>query len=170
MAAVFALAAPAASIGAAGAEPPCAALALAAVFRVVPNSAGAGNISYDLQIRNRTTRACFVSGLPVLRLLGREGKQLPTHVFAATPGRLTAVRVLLRPGGYAAARARFSPDVPGPGEPVVSPCERKAYRFRLTVPPVGGTLLGTIAPPTAVCEHGGLAFSAFIAGLHGQNP
>jgi Protein of unknown function (DUF4232) len=149
-------------------EAPCRGSQLSAVFRVVPGSAGAGNIVYVLQIRNRSTRACFVSGLPLPRLLDRAGRPLPTHVIAARPGELTAVRVVLRPGAYAAADGRFSPDVPGPGEPVAGRrCERTAYRIRLTPPPGSGTVTGRVVPPTPVCEHGGMQFSAFVAGKRG---
>jgi hypothetical protein len=82
---------------------------------------------------------------------------MPAH-----PGALTAVLVRLRLGATAKATARFSPDVPGPGEPVGKTCEPKAYRLRVT-PNGGGTLTVPIQPPTPVCEHGGMSFSALIA-------
>jgi hypothetical protein len=147
-----------------GGTPACRGPQLAATFSVVRGSAGAGNIVYALRVRNRSDSACFVSGLPQLRLLGRTGKPLPTHVTAARPGQLTAVRVVLRPGGYASASARFSPDVPGPGEGGVRRCEPVAYRVRVTAPPGGGTTTGPVSPPTSVCEHGTMSFSALVPG------
>jgi Protein of unknown function (DUF4232) len=156
-----------AGAGAAPSAPSCRGADLSVAFRGIPGSAGAGNISYVLQIRNRSHHACFVSGVPAARLLGRLGKKLPTHVLPAPPRR-TAHHVVLRPGRYAAADARFSPDVPGPGEPVVHVCERTAYRIRLTAPG-GGTTIGPIVPPTPVCEHGTMFFSVFVAGKRGPS-
>jgi uncharacterized protein DUF4232 len=131
---------------------------------VIPGSPGAGGISYMLRLRNRSSRTCFVSGLAGLRLLGKTGRPLPTKVTAAFRPGLTAVRVVLRPGHWAKAEARFSPDIPGPGEPqTTGPCEPKAYRVRITPPPGGGTLVGPVSPPTPVCEHGGISLKALSA-------
>ena len=79
------------------------------------------------------------------------------------PG-LTAVKVTLRHGKAAKADARFSPDIPGPGEPQTgAPCEPKAYKVRVTVPPGGGTLLAPVLPPTKVCVHGNMSVRALSA-------
>ena len=114
-------------------------------------------------LKNTSSRACAVTGLPLGRLLDRYGKPLPTHVRPAFPGALSAVLVRLRPGQETRATARFSPDVPGPGEPVVSGsrrCEPVAYSFRVTGQGGGATTVRLI-PPTPVCEHGALRFSAY---------
>jgi hypothetical protein len=140
--------------------PPCRSAQLAGSFSVVPGSAGAGNIVYRLRLRNRSSQTCFVSGLPRLRLLGKIGRALPTHVTPAFRPGLAAIRVVLRPGHAAKADARFSPDIPGPGEPQTrGPCEPKAYRVRITLPR-GGTLVGPVSPPTSVCEHGSMSLRA----------
>ena len=140
---------------------PCTAAQLSGVFRVIPGSAGAGNIVYALRLRNTSARTCFVSGLAGLRLLGKTGRPLPTHVAPAFRPGLTAVRVVLRPGQSARAEARFSPDVPGPGEPqTASQCEPTAYKVRVAPPPGGGTLIAPVSPPTPVCEHGGMSLKA----------
>jgi hypothetical protein len=142
---------------------PCPAASLRGTFSLVPGSPGAGNVVYVLRLRNRSSASCFVSGLPTLRLLGQRRQPLPTHVVAAHPGQLTAVRVLLPPGGYASASARFSPDVPGPGEQTEGACEPKAFFLRLW-PQGGGNLLARVRPPTSVCEHGGMTVTSFVAG------
>jgi hypothetical protein len=147
---------------------PCTGSALSGTLAGVPGSAGAGQISYNLRLHNRSARACFVSGLPVVRLLGRTGTVLPTHVVPSHPGQLTAVRVVLAANGYAAATARFSPDVPGVGEPATArQCEPTAYRARVQVPPSGRTVTVPLVPPTPVCEHGRMVFSVLVAGRHG---
>jgi hypothetical protein len=104
----------------------------------------------------------------MLRLQGLHGKPLPTHVTASQPGALTAVRVLVQPGGYTAATARFSPDVPGLGEPAAGRrCELPAYRARVVVPPSGSALVVPVRPATPVCERGSMVLSVLVAGPTG---
>jgi hypothetical protein len=138
--------------------PPCRAKDMQGRFAVIPGSAGAGNIVYALTLTNRSDEACSISGLPRVRLLGRRGLALPTHVVAARPGE-AAVLVTLRPGARARATARFSPDVPGRGEPADAPCQRTAARLRVRL--AGGGLLAPIVPPTRVCSRGLLQFSVY---------
>jgi hypothetical protein len=140
--------------GGAVAVRPCTAGQLSGTFSVIRGSAAAGSISYALRLTNRSRLTCFVYGRPGLRLLGRTGRPLPTKVVPARP-RPTAVRVILNPTRRAQATARFSPDVPGPGEPVSGrQCEPTAHKVRVTPPSGGGTLVAPILPPTPVCEHG----------------
>jgi hypothetical protein len=146
------------------ADAPCAGGSLAGTFAVVPGSAGAGNIVYALRLRNTSAAACFVSGQVGMQLLDRAGRPLPTHVRPARIGMLTAVIVRLAPGGFASASARFSPDVPGPGEGGRRACEPPANRVRVTVPPGGARLVTHVTPATPVCEHGTLQLSALVAG------
>jgi Domain of unknown function (DUF4232) len=134
---------------------------LSGSFAVVRGSAGAGNVSYALVLRNRSRATCSLSGLPSGRLLGKAGGPLPTRIRAAFPGAQTAILVRLVPRGRAHATARFSPDVPGVGEPTQGTrCERTAYRLRVNAPG-GGTTTVPIVPPTPVCEHGQLQFSTY---------
>ncbi|HWX09457.1 MAG TPA: hypothetical protein VNY33_05730, partial [Gaiellaceae bacterium] len=97
-------------------------------------------------------------GLPALRLLGAHGKSLPTNVVPDP--RYHAKTFLLRAGKTASATARFSPDVPGPGEPVTKRCEPLAYSAAVSA---GGLLFVVpIRPrPTSVCEHGRLVFTTY---------
>ena len=143
---------------------PCTGSMLAGSFKAVPNSAGAGNIVYRLRVANTGTSTCFVTGIPGLTLLNKNGRKLPTSAtFGGRPGTLTAIMVPLLPGKSAALTARFSPDIPGPGEPVLkTPCEPTAYKLRVA-PSGGGTAVVLISPPTPVCEHGGMSITGFTA-------
>ena len=148
------------------ASTPCTGAMLAGSFKAIPGSAGAGNIVYRLRVRDSGTRGCFVTGLPGVTLLDSSGHRLPTRaIFAGRPGTLTAVMVPLSPGGGSATlTARFSPDVPGPGEPVSGrQCERTAYRLRVS-PSGGGSVVVPLSPPTPVCEHGSLQLTSFVKG------
>jgi hypothetical protein len=138
----------------------CAGNQLAGRFAVVYGSAGAGNIVYKLTLKNTSATPCTVTGLPKGQLLGKTKQKLPTHVRAAHPNQLTAILVTLAPGASTHATARFSPDVPGVGEGTVGDCEPKAYWFRISAPG-GGTTTVKLVPPTSVCEHGTLSFSAY---------
>jgi hypothetical protein len=141
--------------------PPCSATQLAGNFVVIPGSAGAGSISYQLNVRYVAGPTCFVFGLPRIQLLSRLRQPLPTKVEPAFRGGLLAPRVILRPGYGAKAQARFSPDVPGVGEPVAGRnCERTAYFMRVTLGPGGATFLAPVRPATPVCEHGSMRVSA----------
>lgn len=147
---------------------PCTGAQLAGTFSVVRGSAGAGNISYRLALKNVSSGTCTVTGLPQGRLLSKAGGPLPTHVKPAFPGALTAILVRLAPGRQTFATARFSPDVPGVGEPVAGRrCEPTAYRLRVTAQGGGATTV-KVLPPTPVCEHGRLLFSAY--GTKPQQP
>jgi hypothetical protein len=150
--------------GAAGGQPQaraCTGSELAGRFAVVPNSGAAGSVSYRLTLRNTSAATCTITGLPLGRLLGRHRGALPTHIRAQQPGALTAVLVRLAPGRSTFADARFSPDVPGPGEPVAGrSCEPKAYWLRV-LPPGGGATVARLAPATPVCEHGTMSFTAY---------
>jgi hypothetical protein len=103
-----------------------------------------------------------VTGIPGLQLLDAHGRKLATHQAPAHPGELTAVMVLLAPKRAAVATARFSPDVPGPGEPQTRQCEPTARELRVS-PSGGGTLVVHVTPPTAVCEHGTMTLSVLTA-------
>jgi hypothetical protein len=141
----------------------CSGSQLTGDFTRIAGSAAAGSVSYRLVLRNTSSRECAVTGLPLGRLLDGYGRSLPTHVRAAFPGALTAVLVRLAPDAVTRATARFSPDVPGPGEPFKRgsrQCEPVAHFFRVTGQG-GGTTTVRLNPVTPVCEHGALRFSAY---------
>jgi Protein of unknown function (DUF4232) len=140
----------------------CGGTDLTGSFAVVPGSAGAGNIVYALRLRNRSGTPCSLTGTPIVELHGKAGKKLPTRIRPAHPGAQTAVLVTLQPGHRARATARFTPDVPGPGEPTGAQCEPRAYHL-VVHPNGGGRTSVAIAPPTPVCIHGTLTFSVYTA-------
>jgi len=141
---------------------PCTGDQLSGTFAVVPGSAGAGQISYRLKVVNTSSDACFVSGLPSVLLIDEQGGKLPTNATAEQPGTTTAVKVVLQPQESAVAEARFSPDVPGTGEPTAgNDCEPKAFTLHVTF--ADGSVEAPIQPPTPVCEHGALRFRVFSA-------
>jgi uncharacterized protein DUF4232 len=147
--------------GSSAATPACTGSQLAGNFAVIMGSAGAGSISYQLNVRRVSGRTCFVSGLPRIQLLSRLRRPLPTKVVRAVRQDVRPVPVVVRSGHGARAEARFSPDVPGVGEPVAGRnCERTAYSMRVWLPPGAATFLAPVRPPTPVCEHGRMALSA----------
>jgi hypothetical protein len=163
---LLALVAGGSAVAAPAVDTPCKGGALKGSFAVVPGSAGAGNIVYALRLQNVSAAACTLTGLPQVRLVDRLHRPLPTHATAAHPGQLTAILVRLAPEAWASASARFSPDVPGPGEGTIGACERTAYALRVAAPG-RGTALVPVRPPTPVCEHGGMSLSAYV---HGRRP
>lgn len=116
-------------------------------------SAGAGDIVYALQVRNRSTQVCGVSGLPRLQLLEAKGHALKTHVEPSFPrGKGAAVVVPLSPVASAWVSARFTPDVPGQ-------CEPTAAKLCTTVGPGAAVPVAPIVPATPVCASGRLSVS-----------
>jgi hypothetical protein len=135
---------------------PCAGTDVAAVFTLIPGSAGAGQISYTLTVKNSSQIPCSLHGIPQGTLLGATGTALPTHVKSSGGG---GRRVVLPPGASATAQARFSPDVAGTGDSQSGTCQPVAHAFQLNA--AGGVTEATIKPPTSVCQQGTLNFEAF---------
>jgi len=137
---------------------PCQGTDVAGTFVVVPGSAGAGQISYVLTLKNTSQSRCALQGVPKATLLGASGSPLPTHVTGSSNirGRLVA----LEPGASAVATARFSPDVAGPGDSQGSACQPDAHTLEVT-PDGGGPTEVPIRPPTSVCQQGSLAFEPY---------
>src|SRR5207249_4586183 len=127
------------------------------VFAEVPHSADAGLIAYALEVKNSSSSACFVQGIPKGTLLGVNGTALPTHVKASGGG---GKRIVLPPGASATAQARFSPDVAGEGDSQSGSCQPQAHTFQLTAEG-GGVTEAAIKPATSVCERGTLHFEPF---------
>ena len=130
-------------------------------FTEVRGSAAAGSITYALTLTNRSSAPCYVSGIPELRPLDADGGALPTIVSAAQPGPATAAKIVLEPGASGKADARFSPDVPGPGEQHPGACEPTAHQLQVTVG--GGSVTVPVSPPTPVCSNGAVHMSPLAA-------
>jgi len=146
----------------------CSGADLGGSFSEVSGSAAAGSITYTLTLTNTSSAACHVSGIPQLQLLDAQDGAVPTTVSAAQPGQATAAKIVLQPGASAKADARFSPDVPGPGEPQIQPspgepqvCEPTAHQLQVMVG--GRSVTVPVSPPTPVCEHGALRMSLLAA-------
>ena len=135
---------------------PCHGSDLSGTFVQVPGSAGAGQIAYALTVKNTSSGACSVHGVPKVTLLGVTGTPLPTHVKPAGGSRT----VVLPPGASATAQARFSPDVAGDGDSQTGACQPTAHTLQLTADGGGVTEIA-IRPPTSVCERGTLDFGSF---------
>jgi uncharacterized protein DUF4232 len=136
---------------------PCTGEALSGTFALVPGSAGAGQIEYALTLTNTSHSACYVRGVPRATLLNASAAALPTHVRPAGGGAPT--RVVLEAGASAVAHARFSPDVPGPGDSQSGECQPQAHTLQVS-PNGGGVTDAAVKPSTSVCEQGTLSFEA----------
>jgi hypothetical protein len=137
---------------------PCTGTQLAATFTLIPNSAGAGQIAYALNVKNSSDSSCSVHGIPNGTLLAANGTGLPTHVKASGGD---GKQVVLPPGASATAQARFSPDVASEGDSQSGACQPQAHTFELTTQGSGGVTEAPIKPPTSVCQQGTLNFEAF---------
>jgi len=136
---------------------PCLGTDVDGTFTVVPGSAGAGQISYLLTLKNTSQNRCYVQGLPEATLLGATGSPLPTRVSGeGTSGQ----RVVLEPGASAVATARLSPDVAGPGDSQGGDCQPQAHTLEVTQNGGGPTEV-PIRPPTSVCQQGSLKFEPY---------
>jgi hypothetical protein len=144
----------------AAAARPCTGASLTGTFRLVPGSAGAGQIAYSLTVKNSSHEPCSIHGLPQATLLSASGSPLPTHVRSAAGGAGTSVLVLLQPGASAVAHARFSPDIAGDGDSQSGPCQPVAHTLQV-MPNGGGVLDAAITPATSVCQRGTLDFETF---------
>ena len=138
----------------------CKGSQLAGSFKAVPGSPGAGNIVYRLTLTNTSATTCALTGLPVGQLLGKTGKKLPTHIRAAFPQGLTAILVTLAHGKSSHATRASRPTFPASASRRPAQCEATSYSLRVTARG-GGTTTVKITPPTPVCEHGQLSFSAY---------
>jgi len=159
-------AAPAPASGASGTAR-CHTSDLSASYTVVFGSAAAGSISYNLRLTNTSMHQCTIYGYAGMLLLDANHKPLPTNVQrdSLVPKRL----LRLDPGGWAAATARFSPDVHGVGDNPGQACQPTAHYTEVTPPDETTQLVTAVSPPTSVCERGTMALSAFVAGRTGPN-
>lgn len=155
--------------GAGGAAPArgqrCGTAALSGAFTLVPGSAGAGSVVYNIKLTNTTSRSCTLYGHPGLLLLDEHGAALPTHV--QWNSKVAATRIMLAPHESASASARFSPNVAGAGDATSGQCQPTATHIKITPPDETTQLIAAVAPATSVCERGALSVSSLVAGATG---
>ena len=116
---------------------------------VIHGSAGAGHIEYRLTIANHGPSLCLVHEHPGLQLTGANGERLPTKIRDQGHGGIAVIHL----GQTVSTTLRFSPDVPGPGEPATGPCEPAAHHVHVTLSP-SITVVAPVVPATSVCNHG----------------
>ena len=144
---------------------PCRPSQLIGNFSLVANSEGVGNVTYALELINRSSTPCTLRGVPGMQLLGASSNPLPTHVLPTSllggVGPVAVRTLTLGHGVPAWASARFSPDVPGVGEPTSGArCEAIAYRLEVWVGGRRGpAVVVPVRPPNPVCEHGTMQVS-----------
>jgi hypothetical protein len=154
-AATVAAGALAAGAFAAGASPSaassCKNTQLTAAMTVIGGSSGAGSISYKLTLKNTSSKPCRLGNRPGLGLMRANGTSLPTKVIYS--GKAATVTIAAK--GSRSIKLRFSPDIPGPGEPKKGPCEPKAAKVLVGLTsPASAEVIGAVKPPTSVCQKG----------------
>jgi uncharacterized protein DUF4232 len=134
---------------------PCRNTQLTTRMTHIFGSEGAGSTGYRLSVSNVSKHRCWVRRHLDLQLLsaGSTPRKLPTRVsFLGSQG-----VVVIRAGHTVSSRLRFSPDIPGKGEPTRVPCEPVAHGvIAFLGPPRGGGVTGPVRPPTSVCEQGSI--------------
>lgn len=131
-------------------------------WKAVPGSSGAGHTAADIAFQNTSSAPCTLTGFPAIVLRDSAGNALPTHVtnFATSPAAVT-----LAPGAWAHSELRFSPDIPGPGEPQDAQCEPNSVTATVQVPGDSHVVTVALDAPTPVCEQGAIEAKAFSAGV-----
>jgi hypothetical protein len=135
----------------------CGAGDLTGVFKEIPGGGSLGHRGYQLKVRNKSDRRCFVKGLPRMRLLDVHGQPLPTKV-QSRGGK--AAKIVLRPNHRAVANAVIA-DIPVAGENQSGPCQPVAFRARVSPRHGGDHFVVAVKPPTSFCGGGTLSFRPF---------
>ena len=131
---------------------------LAARVRLL--GAAAGSRYATVILTNTSDDVCRTYGYVGLQVTGPDGDDLPTRV--AREIRPAPHRVVLRPGQRAFTRIHWTV-VPGDGEPVAGPCQRRPSRL-LIIPPDERTQLSATWPGGPVCERGRIFVTALRPG------
>jgi hypothetical protein len=131
-------------------------------WKVVPDSQGAGHVAADLAFQNTSSHPCTIAGFPGVSLLASNDHPLPTNVQKDTSLAVTTIKVA--PGAWVHAEMRYSPNVPGPGEPQSGQCEPTAVHALALLPGDSAWTHITLGNPTTVCEKGELQAKPFVSG------
>ncbi|MFL6110226.1 MAG: DUF4232 domain-containing protein [Catenulispora sp.] len=130
-------------------------------WKTVPGSEGAGHVAADISLRNTSTHPCTVAGYPAVSLLASDQHPLPTNVVRF-PTAVTTVTVA--PGAWVHSEVRYSPNIPGPGEPQTGECEPMTVHALAQLPGDTAWAKVTLPAPTMVCEKGTLEAKPFVSG------
>ncbi|MBW8806016.1 MAG: DUF4232 domain-containing protein [Catenulisporales bacterium] len=133
----------------------------AGTWKVVAGSEGAGHVAADISLRNTSTHSCTVAGYPAISMLASDQHPLPTNVVRF-PTAVTTVTVA--PGAWIHSEVRYSPNIPGPGEPQTGECEPMTVHALAQLPGDTAWAKVTLPTPTAVCEKGTLEAKPFASG------
>lgn len=143
-----------------GAPHACVPSQLAGRWTGVVGSAGMGQVSSDLALRNTSAWACTVDGYPAFTLYSAVGAALPTRIsFVPAPVPL----LIVQPGGWVHSELRYSANVPSEGELESGPCEPKAAYALVTIGG-GGTVRADLDTAQPVCGRGRVAAKPYTAG------
>jgi hypothetical protein len=140
----------------------CVASKLKGSFLVIPGSAGAGHVEARVVLTNISSAPCTTFGYVGMQLLGASDTPLPTHVVRS-PGSEPAIT--LAPGGSASATARFSPDIPGPGDAPSGACQPVAQGTEIT-PPNDTHFVVAPGLMSSVCSQGTIDLNPLQAGAN----
>jgi hypothetical protein len=131
-------------------------------WRVVPASEGAGHVAADIAFKNISGQTCTVAGFPGVSLLASNDHPLPTNVLRDASAAVTTIKVA--PGAWVHVEMRYSPNVPGPGEPDTGQCEPMTVHALAQLPGDSAWAPVTLDSPTTVCEKGELQVKPFVSG------
>ncbi|MEY9929938.1 hypothetical protein ABH926_004580 [Catenulispora sp. GP43] len=131
-------------------------------WRTVPDSQGAGHVAADIAFQNTSSHTCTVAGFPGISLLASNDHSLPTNVLKDNSVAVTTISVA--PGAWVHAEMRYSPNIPGPGEPQNGQCEPMTVHAVAQLPGDSAWSRVTLDNPTTVCEKGELQVKPFVSG------
>ena len=140
----------------------CVASLLKGSFLIIPGSSGAGHVEARVVLTNVSSRTCTTFGYVGMQLLGASDTPLPTHVVRS-PG--PEPHLTLGPGSAASALARFSPDIPGPGDATSGACQPVAQGTEIT-PPDDTHFLVASGLNSSVCSRGTIDLNPLVAGAN----
>ncbi|NUP46470.1 MAG: DUF4232 domain-containing protein [Catenulispora sp.] len=128
---------------------------------MVPGSEGAGHVAADISLQNTSNHSCTVTGYPGIQQLASDEHPLPTNVVRFPT---TVTTVTVAPGGWVHSEIRYSPNIPGEGEPTTGNCEPETVHALAQLPGDSKWAKVTVVVPTTVCEKGTVEAKPFVGG------
>ncbi|MBN6038482.1 DUF4232 domain-containing protein [Amycolatopsis sp. 195334CR] len=140
----------------------CPAAQLSGALR--PGSPDLGRRDATLEVTNRGETTCVIDGYGDLRLLGADGRTVPTDAWRQPHP--IATEVVLDPGEAAVRELRWSA-TPSEGEPEEGLCQPVAVRLEVT-PPDQAESFGVPWSLGPVCRDGWIGGGAFTGSGAGE--